>query len=371
MSTILKALRRLEEDSTTLPATHPGAADELRDRILAEEAASEAISASTADALQSSRSRLLRKLALAATVAVGLALVLYYIIPSDRPEDPQIAANPTAPAPEPRAAATATRAPAVLPSPLPSQTATQDTRNEEETVGSEAASGSAFAFAAGSVAASAADSSDTSSVNLPSSSPTQSPNMRTQTEPTTVASASSPAPDPGPSAAPITRAAVTPTQASLDATSNPTPAKAKPPSIARRPKPTIEERSPASVAASRPPGDQETAALPRRPTPSTPTHSSDSPPMKARTKRPAEAPSVDRIDQPSLPDLTVVRTAWHPEAGRRSAKIRLEETKETLTLREGDAVGGLVIDKISPSSVLFKAGDVEVRRRVGQGSSGG
>ena len=93
--------------------------------------------------------------------------------------------------------------------------------------------------------------------------------------------------------------------------------------------------------------------------------------MKARTKRPAEAPSVDRIDRPPLPDLTVVRTAWHPEAARRSAKVRLEETKEILTLREGDAVGGLVVEKISPSSVLFKAGDVELRRRVGQGASGG
>jgi hypothetical protein len=42
-----------------------------------------------------------------------------------------------------------------------------------------------------------------------------------------------------------------------------------------------------------------------------------------------------------------------------------------LNLREGDAIGGLVIQEISPSAVLFKAGDVEVRRRVGHPGSGG
>jgi hypothetical protein len=41
-----------------------------------------------------------------------------------------------------------------------------------------------------------------------------------------------------------------------------------------------------------------------------------------------------------------------------------------LNLREGDAVGGLVIREISPSAVVFNAGDVEIRRRVGQEESG-
>jgi hypothetical protein len=66
-----------------------------------------------------------------------------------------------------------------------------------------------------------------------------------------------------------------------------------------------------------------------------------------------------------------MRTAWHPSADRRTAKIRLEDTNEIMNLREGDAIGGLVIMKISPSAVLFKAGDVEVRHRVGHPGSGG
>jgi hypothetical protein len=84
-----------------------------------------------------------------------------------------------------------------------------------------------------------------------------------------------------------------------------------------------------------------------------------------------ESSSIARLDRPDLSDLTIIRTAWHPSADRRTAKIRLEDTNEIMNLREGDAIGGLVIMKISPSAVLFKAGDVEVRHRVGHPGSGG
>ena len=52
----------------------------------------------------------------------------------------------------------------------------------------------------------------------------------------------------------------------------------------------------------------------------------------------------------------------------RSPFIRIEASEEVRTLSEGDAVGALVIKEISPSAVLFEAGEVEVRRRVGAGS---
>jgi hypothetical protein len=51
-------------------------------------------------------------------------------------------------------------------------------------------------------------------------------------------------------------------------------------------------------------------------------------------------------------------------------RIRLEASDEILNLHEGDAIGGLVIKEISPSSVLFAAGDVEIRRRIGQSGGG-
>jgi len=48
----------------------------------------------------------------------------------------------------------------------------------------------------------------------------------------------------------------------------------------------------------------------------------------------------------------------------------MESTDEILNLREGDAVGGLVVKEISPSSVIFATGDIEIRRRVGQSGDG-
>jgi hypothetical protein len=63
-----------------------------------------------------------------------------------------------------------------------------------------------------------------------------------------------------------------------------------------------------------------------------------------------------------------MRTAWHPTPDRRSTKVRLESTDEVLTLHEGDAVGGLVVQEITPSAVIFTTGDVEIRRRVGEGA---
>ena len=67
-----------------------------------------------------------------------------------------------------------------------------------------------------------------------------------------------------------------------------------------------------------------------------------------------------------LPDVTVLRTAWHPKSERRSAKVRLTATDETLTVHEGDSVAGLVLQEITPSAVVFSANGVEVRRRVGE-----
>ena len=70
-----------------------------------------------------------------------------------------------------------------------------------------------------------------------------------------------------------------------------------------------------------------------------------------------------------LPEVTVVRTAWHPKPERRSAKVRIVETDELVTVREGDEVAGLVLQEITPSAVVFSAGDVEIRRRVGEASA--
>jgi hypothetical protein len=96
------------------------------------------------------------------------------------------------------------------------------------------------------------------------------------------------------------------------------------------------------------------------------------PPVAAQKERSAPAAveadarsELARIEKVPIPDVEVVRTAWHPDPDRRSARIRLLESDEVVTLSEGDAAGALVIKEITPSSVLFSTGDIEIRRRVG------
>jgi hypothetical protein len=72
---------------------------------------------------------------------------------------------------------------------------------------------------------------------------------------------------------------------------------------------------------------------------------------------------VARLD---VPELVVTSTQWHPDAARRSASVRVAGRDAPLVLHTGDAVGPLVVARIEPSGVVFRMGDVEVRRRVGQ-----
>ncbi|MBW2507437.1 MAG: hypothetical protein JRE81_02295 [Deltaproteobacteria bacterium] len=101
----------------------------------------------------------------------------------------------------------------------------------------------------------------------------------------------------------------------------------------------------------------------------TPERGTSRPAASASDRKPAKSasssPEVPRIAIAPIPDVEVVRTAWHPDPARRSARIRLLASGELVTLAEGDAAGALVIKEITPSSVLFSTGDVEIRRRVG------
>ena len=86
----------------------------------------------------------------------------------------------------------------------------------------------------------------------------------------------------------------------------------------------------------------------------------------------AETPVQQHI-APRSPDITVLQTAWHPRSDLRSARIHLIDDNETLTLKEGDAIGPLVVREITPSAVIFltgNSGDVDLRIRVGRPASG-
>jgi hypothetical protein len=66
-----------------------------------------------------------------------------------------------------------------------------------------------------------------------------------------------------------------------------------------------------------------------------------------------------------LPGLVVERTLWHPDSARRLAVLQVEGRDAAVELREGDAVGDLVVQQIDPSGVLFLHRGIEIRRRVG------
>ncbi|MBW2723538.1 MAG: hypothetical protein JRE71_04060 [Deltaproteobacteria bacterium] len=89
-----------------------------------------------------------------------------------------------------------------------------------------------------------------------------------------------------------------------------------------------------------------------------------------------ELESVDVAPDPVLvsvtvpdpvPSFTVTRTTWHPTQQRRRVELSLLEAGETRTveLREGEFVGPFKVSKIGPSRVTFDHNGIEIERRVG------
>jgi hypothetical protein len=76
---------------------------------------------------------------------------------------------------------------------------------------------------------------------------------------------------------------------------------------------------------------------------------------------------VAKVARTPRPDVVVERTLWHPQPARRQAFVRVPGRAEALALREGDAVGTLVVREIEPAAVVFLNGSVELRLRVGAG----
>jgi hypothetical protein len=87
--------------------------------------------------------------------------------------------------------------------------------------------------------------------------------------------------------------------------------------------------------------------------------------VEPRKPEPGEATSSE-IARAEIPGLRVERTVWHPVAERRVALIELDQSAERREIREGDAVGPLVVSEIEPSGVVFVHEGVEMRRRIGE-----
>ena len=82
---------------------------------------------------------------------------------------------------------------------------------------------------------------------------------------------------------------------------------------------------------------------------------------------PPVGPAVVESFPASIADsaIRVDRTWWHPMPERREAQLRLDAGSPQ-RLKEGDSVGGAVVTRIEPSGVVFTRNDREFRRLVGQ-----
>ena len=77
-------------------------------------------------------------------------------------------------------------------------------------------------------------------------------------------------------------------------------------------------------------------------------------------RRIVESPRVLRA-----PEAIVEGTVWHPRSERRAADL-LDEDGTTLTVREGDEFLGYAIVEITPSAVVFGREGLTVQRRIGE-----
>lgn len=357
MSTILKALRRLENEDprkknagTPLvlrdpeagspaaahppapphpaphPATDPRAADALRNRILAEEAAARVGNAARADTPETSRRW--RPLVLAAIAAALVIAAIPFALTRTRHSDPADTGSDLAsdPVSETTAAAARDITAAAETASAPGTLSRTSPEPAEPPARAMVAVESPAAPAAALAAAPA---------------PPVLPVLSAPAAPKEVAAVSPPATATGPGAPSAERPPIP--ERAQTAASAPTPSP--------MPSPMPADRTSAPSPVSRPPAATRAS--------------------ETAQPRPASDPPNDfqRVSPAGLPEIHVVRTAWHPKPERRSARVRVSSTDELITAHEGQTVAGLVIQEITPSAVVFSAGDVEIRRRVGDDPS--
>ena len=134
--------------------------------------------------------------------------------------------------------------------------------------------------------------------------------------------------------------------------------------------PPAEPASPApvEVAVARPtpeplPTPAPSTATKSEPTPKAEPKSEAEP--KPQATRPVARKSPPRPSSPPPPTVYVSRTVWHPDASRRIAYVEFEGRDGTVALREGESIGPLIVTKIAPTGVSFDNRGSELTRRVG------
>jgi len=93
------------------------------------------------------------------------------------------------------------------------------------------------------------------------------------------------------------------------------------------------------------------------------------PAPKTVERKPQAATNSDleHIPRERVPDVEVVSTVWHPDPTRRVARLEVNGG-ELIEFHEGDTIaGGLVVTEIKLSGVTLKHDDVTISKRVGKG----
>ncbi len=89
----------------------------------------------------------------------------------------------------------------------------------------------------------------------------------------------------------------------------------------------------------------------------------------AANRKPASGSGVEPdhkvVLRAQLPEVKVRSTIWHPQAGRRIAMVEVD-SGEVLELNEGDAVGPLVVEAIKPGGVYFAHDGISVLHKIGR-----
>jgi hypothetical protein len=152
--------------------------------------------------------------------------------------------------------------------------------------------------------------------------------------------------------------------------------------VVRRPapEPRIAAPEPGEVLVPEP--DEFLAPAPERPAPAPPLTAraelepapardvpappSTSPARETQVEAEESAPAPRTLARAVLPSLRVAQTRWHPDAARRTALVEVEAGAGVREVREGDALGPVVVTAIEPSGVVFSHEGIELRRRVGE-----
>jgi hypothetical protein len=125
---------------------------------------------------------------------------------------------------------------------------------------------------------------------------------------------------------------------------------------AKPPVTEISEKPAPAKPAPAPPAPVEVAVVAAKPAPTA---------VSASIPAPIREPEQKVVQRAKLPELSIEKTIWHPDADRRVAIVKLIDAEEVLHLKEGDAIGPLVVKTISPGSVLFNHDSIEIRYNVG------